>query len=497
MATLHDLWRAVFPQARPATETTAELALGREVTWVRVLKARVPAFEALEPGDLAILPESALATLTAGSVEPATLVEAIAAAGVAGALLVGDGAPRPGGVETLRQATTMGVPALRLTAGDVGALERAIIGYLVDARGELERQASRLEAELERLALAEGDLAAYAAAISDYLDRPVAIEGSRGQPLAVHAPAGRPAAVAEAARYLARPQRVALRTPLADVGSLALLGERPPSELERAVAARIGGLLAIAIGRGEGPRSMRGTPGREEIPGAGPPWVLLMARQLLPDQALSLEERQRARDRLRRLGPARRLGLRGDATSLELRAVVVPEPEDPLALAFAARAASAVGRTVAVSRPFRRVEERPLAEAEARATLEAFEALRPGEAPTGGRSGGPHAVARADRLPAYRLLGTLHNLPDGVVQAEALLSPLLGGRARAREQRLATLRAVLDEPDLTGAAAVLGIHRNTLAYRRRRIEALTGWQLDEPELRFVLGLAVRLVLSAQ
>ena len=72
---------------------------------------------------------------------------------------------------------------------------------------------------------------------------------------------------------------------------------------------------------------------------------------------------------------------------------------------------------------------------------------------------------------------------------------MLTGSRDARRERLATLRAVLEHPGLQEAADSLGIHRNTLAYRLRRIEATTGWQLADAELRLPLALAVRLVAS--
>jgi len=61
VTTLHDLHRALFPTARPVggEELSSERA-EREVGWVRVLKPRVPAFDALETGDLAIIPAPAL-----------------------------------------------------------------------------------------------------------------------------------------------------------------------------------------------------------------------------------------------------------------------------------------------------------------------------------------------------------------------------------------------------------------------------------------------------
>ena len=126
------------------------------------------------------------------------------------------------------------------------------------------------------------------------------------------------------------------------------------------------------------------------------------------------------------------------------------------------------------------------AEAEARQTLEAALALV--EPPT---------IARADRLPAYRLLGALHNLADGARLARALLAPVLDARPDVRRERLQTLRAILERGGVNEAAAALGVHRNTVAYRLRAIEARTGWRLSDPELRPALAIAVELVHEEQ
>jgi len=168
--------------------------------------------------------------------------------------------------------------------------------------------------------------------------------------------------------------------------------------------------------------------------------------------------------------------------SVELRIVAAIDASDAGGTAIGGRIAELLGRIVAVSRPFDSNVGRSSAEADARATLEAAEALTD-----------PPIVARADRLPAYRLLGNLHNLPDGARQARALLGPLLRGRPDVRRERLATLRAVLDQPGLAEAADMLGVHRNTVAYRIRRIEEATGWRLADPDLRLPLALALRLV----
>src|SRR3989304_9616595 len=60
VATFGELWTAIVPAAVPPAPLPPG-QLDREVGWVRVLKARVPAFDALDPGDLAIVPGSALA----------------------------------------------------------------------------------------------------------------------------------------------------------------------------------------------------------------------------------------------------------------------------------------------------------------------------------------------------------------------------------------------------------------------------------------------------
>jgi DNA-binding PucR family transcriptional regulator len=191
------------------------------------------------------------------------------------------------------------------------------------------------------------------------------------------------------------------------------------------------------------------------------------------------------RRELRLRFPARRLSLRGTSESLELRAIAAVEADDPGGARVAGQVADALGRTVAVSRPFPEPAGRPAGEAAARSTLEAAERLAE-----------PPRVARADRLPAYRLLAALGSLPDDRAQATALLEPLLAGRPGSVSGRLATLRAILDHGSGGEAAAALGVHRNTLAYRVRSLETLTGWDLGDPELRLALSLAVRIVQSA-
>ncbi len=92
-------------------------------------------------------------------------------------------------------------------------------------------------------------------------------------------------------------------------------------------------------------------------------------------------------------------------------------------------------------------------------------------------------------------MSALHSLPEGRRHARALLAPLLVGRPALVRERLATLRAVLEASGPAEAAARLGVHRNTVAYRLRRIEALSGWNPTDPDLRLPLAVAIYLVQS--
>ena len=492
MATLGDLVRTILPLARPIGATSLDPARAeREVTWVRVLKARVPAFDALDTGDLAIIPGAALAVVAPSLTQTEELAAALARARVPAVLIVdGDGAGDATDALAIAAAAA-GLTVLRLARADPVALERSVIGFLVNRRAELDRRAADLEGQLARLALLGRGLDVLAAAIGSFLGRAVLIEGRRGDPIAVHVPTELPGAAAAVSRYLAKPTGAALRVIIpapagADGGGggrLVLLGEEPANELERIASDRIAALLALELARDAAVRQAREETRRgDPLPGDGPPWVVLLARQAAADRPDDIAAREETRGELRLLASPRRLTLRGTSESLELRLVAAAPPDDPEGLAIAGRIAGFVGRTVSVSRPFGEPGARPAAEAAARATLEAAELLDE-----------PPAVARASRLPVYLLLGSIRNLPDGLRQARELLGPVMVGRQGAQDERLATLQAVLDTGSLGEAAASLGVHRNTVAYRVARMEELTGWDLADPELRFALALAARVL----
>jgi len=496
VASLHDLHRALFPTARVVgSGDLAPERARREVGWVRVLKARVPAFEALESGDLAIIPGPALAVVAPTSAQIEELAIALARARVPAVLLV-DGEDGSEALANLGTALTdAGLTALRLGRMDPVPLERSVIGFLVNRRAELDRRAAELESQLARFALLGRGLDLQAATIATFLGRAVVIEGRRGDPLAVHAPAGLPAAAAAVARYFARPSGgVALRVPIpvpagkpGPGGHLALLGDEAPNELERIAADRVTALLALELARDAAVRQAREETRRgDPLPAEGPPWVVLLASQGAANSPDDIAAREEIRAELHLLVSERRLLLRGDAQSLELRLVAAAPLDDPAGLTMAGRIAAFLGRTVSVSRPFSDPGARPASEAAARATLEAADSLPE-----------PPPVVRAARLPAYLLLGNVRNLPDGLRQAKELLGPVLVGRPEVQRERLDTLRAVLGSASAGEAANRLGVHRNTVTYRVSGLERLADWDLADPDLRLALAIALRIVQHAQ
>lgn len=97
-----------------------------------------------------------------------------------------------------------------------------------------------------------------------------------------------------------------------------------------------------------------------------------------------------------------------------------------------------------------------------------------------------------DRLGMAQLLLAWTRTDTFQPAARELLAPL----SRHSEELVPTLAAYLDaESNLTETAAVLGVHRNTVAARIARIERLLGVDFGNADERLALHLAVRTVLS--
>ena len=123
----------------------------------------------------------------------------------------------------------------------------------------------------------------------------------------------------------------------------------------------------------------------------------------------------------------------------------------------------------------------------ARSHIEARQSLRLTR-----RAGGRARVASYRSLGAFRLLLEVQS-PDALRRfVEELLGPLLEYANSRDTPLLETLDALSATRWVRRAAArQLGIHINSMSYRVERIQNLTGLQLDDPETRVAISIALR------
>lgn len=104
---------------------------------------------------------------------------------------------------------------------------------------------------------------------------------------------------------------------------------------------------------------------------------------------------------------------------------------------------------------------------------------------------GPRHIARPSDLGVYRLLMALHDSGDLDPFVRATLAPLLAD-PRAGDALIETLETFFaHNGNLSEAARHLHLHRNSLIHRLNRVRELLGHDLDDPELRLALQLAIK------
>ena len=108
------------------------------------------------------------------------------------------------------------------------------------------------------------------------------------------------------------------------------------------------------------------------------------------------------------------------------------------------------------------------------------------------RAGGRGRVASYRSLGAFRLLLEVQS-PDALRRfVNELLGPLLQYAQSRDTPLLETLEALSTSRWIRRAASRhLGIHINSMTYRIERIQTLTGLQLDDPETRVAISIALR------
>lgn len=106
---------------------------------------------------------------------------------------------------------------------------------------------------------------------------------------------------------------------------------------------------------------------------------------------------------------------------------------------------------------------------------------------------GPDSLVFFGDLGIYRLLFSLHGTSDLEVFYQETLGALLEYDRKNGAELLKTLQAYFAAcGSLTDAAERLHLHRNTLLYRLHRVREIAGIDLDDPEVRLALQLALRI-----
>lgn len=218
---------------------------------------------------------------------------------------------------------------------------------------------------------------------------------------------------------------------------------------------------------------------------AGPPTdpegMAILARRVgwpLPERLAALVAREADTAAL-----CGRIGLEAIAAQLgDTACVLVPDPEGPgrerqLTAALRGREA-ALGPIVAwtdAARSFRR----------ARSALELLEIGALGD----------DGLVRADRHLATMILYSSREL--AVELADRRLAPLRSVPSGAQGTMHETLRAWLaHHGNVARVAEVLHVHPQTVRYRLRQLREMFGDDLDDPEIRFELELALRVAAPA-
>jgi purine catabolism regulator len=149
--------------------------------------------------------------------------------------------------------------------------------------------------------------------------------------------------------------------------------------------------------------------------------------------------------------------------------------------AVAARAVDGEALCAGTSRPHVRLGGLP------HAALEAREALRIGR-----RVYGPGRLIRYADLGLYRVLHTLRDTPELRAFYEQTLGPLAEYDRKTGQNLIETLEAFFScHGNLSQTAMRLQLHRNSLLYRIGRIQEVGGVDLEDPEIRLSLQVALK------
>jgi purine catabolism regulator len=538
-ATVHDVWAGALP---PGTQLVGgQRGLDREVRWVVTLRPRPPGLVGLKGGELVLVSSDTLHALD-DRLTLARALDQLAQAGVAAV------AAR-GGIDhsAIARADALGFPLLSVPSdASLSQTEQEALRLLADRQAETAELTRQVQQQLTELLIAGHGLPAIVDRLAVLTRRAVAVEDSSGVRQLSGAAVSLPdrAQVVEALERT-RPRLYAWidgrRVPAAD----------PPTQRFRLELDGIGRIVA-PIAADDGALAFLSLIAPHESLGRAD---ALSASQGATVCALVLARERavlQAEDRLRRdvvtdllsgaftsdsalLERAERLGFNLSLPHLPIALRVVSEPSvtaprshdvvGALVRELGRLGVSApigvLGDTIGLAYPLEGGEPAAIASKVHRLTAQV--SGRVVSAGVGRPGIGPAAIAQgyreADRalviarrlfppgeltffqnLGVHRLLLALDGHPELGAFYEETLAAIDQYDRSNRSELLPTLEAFFAaDNSLAETASRLHLHRNTVAYRLRRIEQISGHHLSDPETRLALhlGLRVRHALAAR
>jgi hypothetical protein len=458
---------------------------GGVVSWIVSARSTAPHLPHLRGGEVLLIPPRVIAVI--GGELPALLREA-KLRDVAAVVFEG-GEPSVPDLDSMDDVTSLSWKG-DLTADTETGLNR----LLTECRGNLYRVGSELERKMTDLGASRSSLSELVQSASDLSGLPIRVVDNQGRLLTA---SHQDDVVSDSSSYVSDEIQVERALP---TGLSVILGPLPPEQrvVGRFLVDRIAAAVAIAARQDEAvrPRGARRVEAVEALlaghtGSASEQRAAALALSLDPDAMFLVAVSSGAIDAAVRntLAPLGTVHAAGEVYGR--RTLLVAVSGRVGSETMASRVAEAKRRwqvevegstaTLAISAPASGVARLPAAAREAMfiATLQA-ESRFPREAVS---------FDSIDDIGAFQLLYPLRDTSE----LRKFVSDALGTLDR-RDQR-GTLRETLRAYLETGgshadASHRLGIHRNTLAYRLRRIGALIGRDVGDPRLWLTLHLAL-------
>jgi PucR family transcriptional regulator, purine catabolism regulatory protein len=501
--------------------------LDRRVTWATRMRARLPAFERVRGGELALLALSQLHRLdeTLPHLLTSLYKEGIAAIAIATSSL------ESLETETLSLADQLHLPLILLPlTAPLEEIEREVITFIVSFRGDNERKATEISHQLMQLSVQGAGLQGICEHLAQTSNKWVLVQEA-GQELRCHAAPSNnenqtlpsPLTDENLLRVGLRRITVPIQIRHEAVGYLSLIG-KDFDYLERLILGQVTPILALEFARERDRNEVESRYSAEALMDVlqgnyqQTDEILTRARllgyellvphivaifeigQIEPEYPASSFQTQwgkRIRDELQRIWPA-------CWVSFEARRVlallpinesngvvesefekIIPSRMDRVQARFQQ---SRMGNgnlptfTAGIGRVAKDVQQISQSYREAQQALE-----------IGRRLFGEGKIHYFARLGIYRLLFHLYGHQELSDFYQETLGPLSETDSRSNNALIETLECFFNcNGNLSETARTMHLHRNSLLYRLGRIEELLGRSLDDPELRLSLLIALKI-----